>query len=206
MIKPTRQVAKNYMALFENKNTENLSDRDLIYKYQKTRNKRYVGELYVRYSHLVYGVSLKYLKNVPDAQDNVMVVFENLMTDLESTDVKNFKAWIHTVTKNQCLMKLRKKSRLVGKEQDIKTVEYALASEPIEEEKKKEDQFEQLETAMAALKPEQQQCVQLFFIEQKCYQEIAETTGFGLKQVKSYIQNGKRNLKIILTNNGLKIQ
>ena len=83
------------MALFETKNMVTLSDRDLIYRYQKTRNKRFVGELYKRYSHLVYGVSLKYLKNVPDAQDNVMVVFEKLMYDLESTDVKNFKAWIH---------------------------------------------------------------------------------------------------------------
>jgi RNA polymerase sigma factor (sigma-70 family) len=178
----------------------------LIYRYQKTRNKRFVGELYKRYSHLVYGVSLKYLKNVPDAQDNVMVVFEKLMSDLESTDVKNFKAWIHTVTKNQCLMKLRKKSRLAGKEQNLETVEYALTSEPKEDVKLKEEQFEQLEAAIEELKPEQRKCVELFFLEQTCYQEIAEKTGFSLKKVKSYIQNGKRNLKIILTNNGLKIQ
>ncbi|MBT5403340.1 MAG: sigma-70 family RNA polymerase sigma factor [Crocinitomicaceae bacterium] len=194
------------MALFETKNMVTLSDRDLIYRYQKTRNKRFVGELYKRYSHLVYGVSLKYLKNVPDAQDNVMVVFEKLMSDLESTDVKNFKAWIHTVTKNQCLMKLRKKSRLAGKEQNLETVEYALTSEPKEDVKLKEEQFEQLEAAIEELKPEQRKCVELFFLEQTCYQEIAEKTGFSLKKVKSYIQNGKRNLKIILTNNGLKIQ
>ncbi|MDG2332491.1 MAG: sigma-70 family RNA polymerase sigma factor [Flavobacteriales bacterium] len=194
------------MALFETKNIVTLSDRDLIYRYQKTRNKRFVGELYKRYSHLAYGVSLKYLKNVPDAQDNVMVVFEKLMSDLESTDVKNFKAWIHTVTKNQCLMKLRKKSRLAGKEQNLETVEYALTSEPKEDVKLKEEQFEQLEAAIEELKPEQRKCVELFFLEQTCYQEIAEKTGFSLKKVKSYIQNGKRNLKIILTNNGLKIQ
>ena len=194
------------MALFETKNMVTLSDRDLIYRYQKTRNKRFVGELYKRYSHLVYGVSLKYLKNVPDAQDNVMVVFEKLMSDLESTDVKNFKARIHTVTKNQCLMKLRKKSRLAGKEQNLETVEYALTSEPKEDVKLKEEQFEQLEAAIEELKPEQRKCVELFFLEQTCYQEIAEKTGFSLKKVKSYIQNGKRNLKIILTNNGLKIQ
>ena len=194
------------MALFETKNIVTLSDRDLIYRYQKTRNKRFVGELYKRYSHLVYGVSLKYFKNVPDAQDNVMVVFEKLMSDLESTDVKNFKAWIHTVTKNQCLMKLRKKSRLAGKEQNLETVEYALTSEPKEDVKLKEEQFEQLEAAIEELKPEQRKCVELFFLEQTCYQEIAEKTGFSLKKVKSYIQNGKRNLKIILTNNGLKIQ
>ena len=194
------------MALFETKNIVTLSDGDLIYRYQKTRNKRFVGELYKRYSHLVYGVSLKYLKNVPDAQDNVMVVFEKLMSDLESTDVKNFKAWIHTVTKNQCLMKLRKKSRLAGKEQNLETVEYALTSEPKEDVKLKEEQFEQLEAAIEKLKPEQRKCVELFFLEQTCYQEIAEKTGFSLKKVKSYIQNGKRNLKIILTNNGIKIQ
>ena len=196
------------MALFKPSNTDDLSDRELIYRYQKTRNKKYVGELFERYSHLVYGVSLKYLKNVPDAQDNVMVVFEKLMKDLENTDVKNFKAWIHIVTKNQCLMKLRKQSKTVSREQDIETVEHSLASSSVETEEKKlkEQQLTSLEAAIEELKPEQRQCVELFYLQQKCYQDVADITGFTLKQVKSYIQNGKRNLKIILTKNEVTVQ
>ena len=196
------------MALFKPKNTRDLTDRDLVYRYQKTRNKLYVGELYKRYSHLVYGVSLKYLKNVQEAQDNVMVVFEKLMKDLEKTDVKNFKAWIHTVTKNQCLMQLRKKSRTKSREQDFESVEFSLASDSTDKEEiiLKEQQLTQLEQAINELKPEQKKCIELFYVQQKCYQDVAEITGFTLKQVKSHIQNGKRNLKIILTDNGLKIQ
>ncbi len=195
------------MALFKSSNTSELTDRELVYRYQKTRNKKYIGELFERYSHLVYGVSLKYLKNVPEAQDNVMVVFEKLMKDLENTDVKNFKAWIHVVTKNQCLMKLRKQSKTVSREQDIQTVEHSLESDSEQEEKKlKEQQLTHLEAAIKELKPEQKQCVELFYLQQKCYQDIADITGFSLKQVKSYIQNGKRNLRIILTKNGVTVQ
>jgi RNA polymerase sigma factor (sigma-70 family) len=129
------------------------------------------------------------------------------MKDLEKTDVQNFKAWIHVVTRNQCLMKLRKQSKTVSREQDIETIEHSLASDSDQEEKKlKEQQLTQLEEAILELKPEQKQCVELFYIQQKCYQDVAEITGFTLKQVKSFIQNGKRNLKIILTKNEVTVQ
>ena len=195
------------MALYRNKNTRDLSDRELVYRYQKSRNKRYIGELYERYGHLVYGVSLKYLKNVQEAQDNVMLVFEKLMSELEKSDVKNFKAWIHTVTKNQCLMHLRKNKNVRSKEQSIEPIEYSLASETTDVEQviAKEHSLTQMEQALNQLKKEQKTCVELFFLKEKCYQDIAEITGFSLKQVKSYIQNGKRNLKIILTKDGIKI-
>lgn len=195
------------MALYRNKNTRDLSDRELVYRYQKSRNKRYIGELYERYGHLVYGVSLKYLKNVQEAQDNVMLVFEKLMSELEKSDIKNFKAWIHTVTKNQCLMHLRKNKNVRSKEQSIEPIEYSLASETTDVEQviAKEHSLTQMEQALNQLKKEQKTCVELFFLKEKCYQDIAEITGFSLKQVKSYIQNGKRNLKIILTKDGIKI-
>lgn len=195
------------MALYRNKNTRDLSDRELVYRYQKSRNKRYIGELYERYGHLVYGVSLKYLKNVQEAQDNVMLVFEKLMSELEKSDIKNFKAWIHTVTKNQCLMHLRKNKNVRSKEQSIEPIEYSLASETTDVEQviAKEHSLTQMEQALNQLKKEQKTCVELFYLKEKCYQDIAEFTGFSLKQVKSYIQNGKRNLKIILTKDGIKI-
>lgn len=195
------------MALYRNKNTRDLSDREVVYRYQKSRNKRYIGELYERYGHLVYGVSLKYLKNVQEAQDNVMLVFEKLMSELEKSDIKNFKAWIHTVTKNQCLMHLRKNKNVRSKEQSIEPIEYSLASETTDVEQviAKEHSLTQMEQALNQLKKEQKTCVELFYLKEKCYQDIAEITGFSLKQVKSYIQNGKRNLKIILTKDGIKI-
>lgn len=195
------------MVLYRNKNTRDLSDREVVYRYQKSRNKRYIGELYERYGHLVFGVSLKYLKNVQEAQDNVMLVFEKLMSELEKSDIKNFKAWIHTVTKNQCLMHLRKNKNVRSKEQSIEPIEYSLASETTDVEQviAKEHSLTQMEQALNQLKKEQKTCVELFYLKEKCYQDIAEITGFSLKQVKSYIQNGKRNLKIILTKDGIKI-
>ena len=157
------------MALYRNKNTRDLSDRELVYRYQKSRNKRYIGELYERYGHLVYGVSLKYLKNVQEAQDNVMLVFEKLMSELEKSDIKNFKAWIHTVTKNQCLMHLRKNKNVRSKEQSIEPIEYSLASETTDVEQviAKEHSLTQMEQALNQLKKEQKTCVELFYLKEK---------------------------------------
>lgn len=193
--------------MFNRKNISDLSDADLVKQYKKTNQKKFVGELFSRYSHLVYGVGLKYLRSADDAKDLTVDVFEKLMTDLHKSEVKNFKAWLHVVSKNQCLMILRKKSRTDQREQRIETIEYSLKQQDeLEDKKLQEEKINQLEAAIQLLKPEQKNCVELFYLEQKCYQEVAELTGFSLKQVKSYIQNGKRNLKIILTKNEIAIQ
>lgn len=186
------------MRLFKLKNIKSLTDVELIADYKKKGDAELVGELYKRYSHLVYGVCLKYFKNEDESKDAVIQIFENLMTDLKKHNIENFKSWLHSVSRNHCLMALRKNQTLLKRENEY---EYSVQGEsgsefdfePHEKETK-EVQLTALEKGMATLKEEQRVCIDLFFLKEKRYEEVAEITGYSTKQVKSYIQNGKRNL------------
>lgn len=186
------------MRLFKTKNITSFSDAELIAEYKRKSDNEVIGELYKRYSHLVYGVCLKYLKNEDESKDAVIQIFENLMGDLLKHDISNFKSWLHSVTRNHCLMFLRKQQTVLKREHEY---EYYAESEPTNEisfaphEKEvKENLLTGLEKAMTHLKEEQRVCIELFFLKEKRYEEVAEITGYTTKQVKSYIQNGKRNL------------
>jgi len=186
------------MRLFKTKNITSFSDTELIAEYKRKSDNEVIGELYKRYSHLVYGVCLKYLKNEDESKDAVIQIFENLMEDLLKHDINNFKSWLHSVTRNHCLMFLRKQQTVLKREHEY---EYYAESESTNEisfaphEKEvKENLLTGLEKAMTHLKEEQRICIELFFLKEKRYEEVAEITGYTTKQVKSYIQNGKRNL------------
>ncbi len=177
-----------------------MTDVELVLEYQRSGNNRTVGVLFERYSHLVFGVCLKYLKNQPEAQDAVIQIFEKLLVDLKKNDITNFKSWLHTVSRNHCLMFIRKHKKQWKQEQDMETAEPFLeAEDTLPEVQAKELKLTELEQAIQQLKPEQRAVIELFYIKEKCYDEVSEITGFTMKQVKSYIQNGKRNLKIIIT-------
>ena len=182
-------------------NISEFSDEYLIARYRTEANKQAIGILFKRYSHIVYGVCIKYLKNEDDSKDAVINIFEKLMQDLKKHDVKYFKSWIYMVSKNHCLMKLRTKQVEINYNlNNIRETNCNL--EVVEDDTElsieKEEKITDLEEAIAQLKPEQKECIKLFFLEELCYNKVAEKTGFSLKQVKTYIQNGKRNLKIIL--------
>lgn len=176
---------------------QELSDEDLILAYKKSQDKAYIGELFNRYGAVVYGVCLKYLKNVAESQDMSMQIFEKLMVLLLDKSVLNFRSWLHVVSRNECLMLLRKQGKTwhesVDEKHHLQSDESSLELKQLEE-----IQLSQLEAAILQLKPDQRTCIDLFYIKEKCYQEVADQTGFSLKQVKSFIQNGKRNLKNIL--------
>ncbi|HAA11861.1 MAG TPA: RNA polymerase subunit sigma-70, partial [Cytophagales bacterium] len=158
-----------------------------------------LGELYRRFGHLAYGVCLKYLKDRELAQDAVMEVWEKLAVELRKREVEKFSAWLHVLTRNHCLMQLRAaKSKATDSFSEINghVVESAMVEHPTSEEGDQlENKLQQLEAAIASLPDEQKSCIKLFFLEKKSYQQVAELTGYDLKKVKSYIQNGKRNLK-----------
>jgi RNA polymerase sigma-70 factor (ECF subfamily) len=178
-------------------------DNELIKLYKRTANTAYAGELYERYVHLVYGVCMKYLKNEEDSKDAAMQIFEKLLVELKIHEVANFKSWLHVLAKNHCLMWLR--SARVRHEKSILTYETRDDMEneegmhlAVEETETLEGNLILLEKGMQGLPIEQKQCIELFYLQQKCYKEIVELTGYDIKKVKSYIQNGKRNLKIYL--------
>ena len=161
-----------------------------------------VGELFKRYTHLTLGLCLKYLKDKQLAEDAVMNIFEKLIEDLKKHEIHNFKSWLFTYSRNFCLMQLRKKSKEISIDEVQNYHDSLMESQqdlhPIDE---KENQLQNLEKALNELKKEQKECVELFYLKEKTYIEVAEETGYELKKVKSYIQNGKRNLMIQLSKN-----
>ena len=179
------------------KHIANLSDEAIILLYQENRNKIHIGELYERYYHLVFGVCLKYLKSIEESEDAVVIIFEKLMEELKTAQVLKFNGWLYTVSKNYCLQVLRKKKFVIV---DYKELEEVLI---IEEQLLINKQNEELILTLLiqqldSLKEEQQQCLKLFYLNKKSYAEIEALTGYDLMQVKSYIQNGKRKLKLLL--------
>lgn len=177
-----------------------LDDSELILRYRNNGDKDSVGILFSRYSHLVFGVCMKYLKDQDECKDATLQIFEKLYDDLKKYEVQKFSFWLHSVARNYCLMQLRNRQAAMKREEDFAASEKSLVeteeeSTPIAE---KEIVFDKLEEAIKSLNEEQRICIELFYLKQKCYQEITELTDFNIKQVKSYIQNGKRNLKIFL--------
>ncbi len=180
-----------------------LNDRELLEEYRVSEELELLGILYDRYIHLVYGVSLKYLKDREESKDTVMNIFEKLIADLKKHKVENFKSWLHVTTKNFCLMKLRSsKNNLEDGNSEIisqRAMEFSIPEH--HDDGTLEDDLVLLENCIQKLREEQQISVRLFFIEQKCYRDVASATGFKEKKVKSYIQNAKRNLKLCVEKN-----
>ena len=172
-----------------------LTDEQLVEQYRETGKKKLVGELYRRYSHLVLGVCMKYLKNSQAAEDATLDIFERLFSDLKTNKIDVFRSWVYVVSKNHCLMHLRKQNRASAKEVEVPDDRLASQSEHVYDTEK-EEQLSALEQALSLLNPEQRRCVELFYLEKRSYKEIEDLTGFNLKTVKSHLQNGKRNLKI----------
>ena len=185
------------MSFIKHISSSELSDKELIAGYKETGDMAVLGELYQRYMDLVYGVCLKYYKDPETAKDSVMQNFEDLVSKLKKYDVDNFKGWLHQVAKNHCLMQLRTP-------RNLKTVE--LKSELVHNEENvhlngvldKEENFKKLEYCLGTLTNDQQAAIRLFYLEGKCYNEIVEITGQEWNQVRSFIQNGRRNLKICM--------
>jgi RNA polymerase sigma-70 factor (ECF subfamily) len=160
-----------------------------------TLDKEIVVELFSRYSHLVFGTCLKYLKSEEESRDAVMTIFEKLLEDLKKHEINNFKSWLHSVSRNFCLMELRKKKKWESKEEISNAVMESGYVLHLHEESSQEANVQKLEGCMKKLVSEQKRCIELFYIEEKCYLEICKATRFTMNEVKSYIQNGKRNLK-----------
>jgi RNA polymerase sigma factor (sigma-70 family) len=180
-----------------------LPDDELIANYRDSGDMDIVGEIYRRYSHLVMGTCFKYLKDKENASDATMQIFEKLISDLKTTQVTYFKSWLYTVSKNHCLMQLRKETSIQKQFENIRENSPEKFVEIWDElhlnhESDEEKRLVVLTEALNQLGAEQRTCVELTYFENKSYKEIAEITGMDMNQVKSYIQNGKRNLKILL--------
>jgi len=173
-----------------------ITDQELLEHYYADHNQEWLGILLQRYTLLLLGVCMKYLKDETEARDCVQQIFLKVLTEAPKYKIDYFKSWLYMVAKNHCLMRLRDKgSKSVKELTDQNVAEQETDRQDLLQN---ERTYELLEESMQELNEEQKICVNQFYLRKKSYQQIAEQTGFSLMQVKSYIQNGKRNLKIIL--------
>jgi len=175
-----------------------MTDQQLLENYQSSHDNEWLGILLERYTLLLLGVCMKYLKNEEEARDSVQQIFLKVIQELQKYRVEYFKSWLYMVAKNHCLMKIRDRQGKVPAE----LTERVMAA-PDEETDwqallQNDRVLDLMDESLNELSPEQKQCVTLFYLEKKSYQEISEETGFSMLQVKSYIQNGKRNLKLMI--------
>jgi RNA polymerase sigma factor (sigma-70 family) len=182
-------------------NHKSRSDAELVDLYRKSGDLEVLGALYNRYMTLVFGVCLKYLKNRDESRDAVMQIFEKLVQTLRNHEVEHFKSWLYVTARNHCLMYLRAQKGKKFEEISPSFME-SDAVLHLDSEPEKEANLSKLEKCIEELGDEQKQCVKLFYLQEKCYKEITESTGFDMNKVKSHIQNGKRNLKICMERNG----
>ncbi len=160
-----------------------------------------VGELFKRYSGFSFAICMKYLKDEDDSRDAVMSVFEKLFELLLKHNIDNFKPWLYSVLKNHCLLELRKATPFKRHHNEDQISENIMENRAFMYQEVNgfpENELQKLENAIPKLSEEQRKCIELFYLKEKSYQEVSQITGYDMKKVKSYIQNGKRNLKIML--------
>jgi RNA polymerase sigma factor (sigma-70 family) len=174
------------------------SDSELLQNFYADHNNEWLGILLPRYTLLLLGVCMKYLKNEEDAKDCVQQIFFKVISELHKYKVEYFKSWIYMIAKNHCLMKLRDKGKIPVElnEQAINAPDETEAKLSLAE---KDVLLHKMMNAIKNLNTEQQQCVSLFYLQKKSYQEISLITGFPVMKVKSHIQNGKRNLRLLIS-------
>jgi len=184
----------------EKRKTE--TDAQLLELFLKTARSEYLGDLYNRYIPLVYGLCLKYLKDADSAQDAVMQIFEVILEKAARHEIREFCTWLYSVSKNHCLQLLRKNKREIPTDFSGMVME-SNDTVHLFDKQEGERKLTALERCMEQLPLPQRESVRLFFLEEKSYAEVAEATAYNIKSVKSYIQNGKRNLKICIEKQGI---
>ncbi len=173
-----------------------ITDNELLSNFYADNNQEWIGILLQRYTLLLLGVCMKYLKDETEAKDCVQQIFLKVLTEVPKYRIDYFKSWLYMVAKNHCLMRLRDKDKSV---KELSNNSNFTHNETDKQDLLQNEQtFDLLEEAIGELSLEQKLCITLFYLQKLTYQQIADRTGYSLMQVKSYIQNGKRNLKILL--------
>ena len=179
------------MFLFSKSKYNKFSDSELLEEYKASKKQKYIAELFNRYAHLIYGACLKFENKKSSCKDVVIVVFEKLMHEAKTKEIKSLKSWLYIVTRNECFQNNNKLNKDNTKNSDAGYINSI-------EDSEREISDATVNSALKELKEEQRICIELFYIKKKSYNEIVLATGYNLKNVKSYIQNGKRNLKLII--------
>ena len=184
-----------YLSFFKNISDSDRSDDELLLCYRQYGQLEYLGALYARYMELVYGVCLKYLKDPESSKDSTMQVFEELITKVQKHTIENFRSWLYVVAKNHCLMKLRaSKNRVISLDGGF----MQSGEDEHPDSMEKEDRLQVLEACIGRLKADQQRVIRMFYLQEKCYKSIVMETSLDWNQVRSLVQNGRRNLRLCI--------
>ena len=183
------------------KRLSTLSDEDLILQFQKTEDQEYIAEAYNRYTALIYGICLRYLEDREISKDAASEIYPIIREKVLQFEISNFSSWLHSVTRNHCLIVLRKAKKDQNAISDLLSeIDMESESNLHQSNGHDEELINKLNDELLRLPEGQSECIRLFYYEEKSYKEIEELTGFDLKKVKSHIQNGKRNLKLSIGN------
>ena len=193
------------MRFVKNIAASSLTDSELVAQYKQSKDLQLLGDLYQRYMDLVYGVCLKYLRDDENAKDSTLAIFEELIVKLQKYEVENFKSWLYQLAKNHCLMLLRSEKKFVKTNIDPALMQNE-ETVHLNGELEKEENFRQLNFCLEQLNKDQKTILELFYLQGKCYNEIVELTGIEWNAVRSYIQNGRRNLKLCIEKQKLQSQ
>ncbi len=192
------------MAYFNSNTNSKLTDEELIKKYRFSHDNTYLGELFLRYTPYIFGVAIKNLKNQKEAEDLTLTIFNKISSDLKRIDVSNFSKLLYQLVKDLCDIEVKKKTATGEESKMILIDELTKESEDnmyINTDKPKLSlDSNNLRLAIDTLNESQKICIDLFYIQNKSYQEVADITGYSLNQVKTNIQNGKRLLKTYIEN------
>ena len=198
-----RSIIPSNMLFFKKKHKP-ISESELLVEYRQYGDLSILGKLYEPQMEMVFAIAMKYFKDEDEAKDTVMALFEELILKLRNHEVENFKAWLGMVARNYCLMALRKKNLVLVDDEILNNensnhnfMEFS-TTEHLTDDWDLEQNLTNLERCLETLNLEQKQAVELFFIQEKTYQEVSQLTGFEVNKVKSYLQNGKRNLRICM--------
>ena len=198
-----RSIIPSNMLFFKKKHKP-ISESELLVEYRQYGDLSILGKLYEPQMEMVFAIAMKYFKDEDEAKDTVMALFEELISKLRTHEVENFKAWLGMVARNYCLMALRKKNLVLVDDEILNNensnhnfMEFS-TNEHLTDDWDLEQSLTNLERCLETLNLEQKQAVELFFMQEKTYQEVSQLTGFEVNKVKSYLQNGKRNLKICM--------
>ena len=179
----------------------NKTDEELISAFKQSGNKNLLADLFKNHVNTIYGTCLFYLQDKEEAKDEVMNIFEKLLSELKTNEIKNFKGWLSFVVRNHCISVIRKKNTVLKNTKGYYDYEYkdAVYEEELKiESVNDEKMLEHLQDCLPKLKEAQRKCIELFYLKNMSYQQICELTTYEINEVKSYIQNGKRKLKLLI--------
>jgi RNA polymerase sigma-70 factor (ECF subfamily) len=182
-----------------------IGDEQLLFHYRETKDPVFLEEVFSRYTHMVFGLCMKILDDEDAAKDQAMQVLERLLNDEVTANIKNLKNFLYRVATNDCLLAQRKQKLFEDfSQEELKKISSGFMEfDDLEHHYNREDlewRLKMLKNAIRKLSDEQRTCLKLAYLKDKTYQEVASVTGYSMAEVKSHIQNAKRNLKIYFGN------